>query len=170
MKSVQKTVLIPYEKYLRCLQQKDTPIIQKEIEQIDENMEEEQIGQGLSMDVLLSDIPKPYLPRVKGILMYVLNDPKHTLKWNERGELQYNGKTIPDSHVLDLLKDSQHQYGGREPKGLEEFYKGLKDINIPRSLIGNQNRRRIFLDDHLGLPPGIPDRMTKKEKKKWISL
>ncbi|WP_230210097.1 hypothetical protein, partial [Solemya velum gill symbiont] len=71
-----------------------------------------------------------------------------------------------------LLKDSQREYGYGSPKGLEGFYRGLREINVPRSLIGNTERLKTHPDGHLGLPPGIPERTGIKveKKRKWISL
>ncbi|WP_143559325.1 hypothetical protein [Solemya velum gill symbiont] len=134
---------------------------------------EPQVGGGtLPMGTLLSMIPKPYAYKVKAILIHVLNDPKHTLRWNGRGQLLYHGNEIEGSNIVDLLKDSQREYGYGSPKGLEEFYRGLREINVPRSLIGNTERLKTHLDGHLGLPPGIPERTAKKveKKRKWISL
>ncbi|OOZ11691.1 hypothetical protein BOW27_12040, partial [Solemya velum gill symbiont] len=110
--------------------------------------------------------------KVKAILIHVLNDPKHTLLWNSRGELLYEGKEIEGSNIVDLLKDSQREYGHGSPNGLTEFYRGLKEINIPRSLIGNAQRLNTYLDGHMGLPPGIPQRVVTKvgKKRKWIKL
>ena len=163
MRDVQKTVLIPYEKYLRFLEKIPTEV---------------QEGKGVSTELLLSAIPKPYVHKVNAILSHMTHDPKHVLGWNERGELEYRNRIIEGSHILDLLKDTQREYGRGPPKGHTEFYEGLKDINIPRSLIGNEKRRLVFLDNTIGLPPGIPDhkrrRITpevpKEAKNNWIRL
>ncbi|WP_218669522.1 hypothetical protein, partial [Solemya velum gill symbiont] len=172
MKEIQKSVLIPYEKYMRCVEENrktDGPIESRERDLSESpevhGLSEPQVGSGgLSMDMLLSMIPKHYTYKVKTILIHVLNDPKHTLLWNGRGELLYEGKEIEGSNIVDLLKDSQREYGHGSPNGLTEFYRGLKEINIPRSLIGNAQRLNTYLDGHMGLPPGIPQRDGGLEK------
>jgi hypothetical protein len=80
-----------------------------------------------------------------------MTDPRKILGWNHRGALEYRGKTIQDSKLIDLLKDSQHAYKNLVCVGIEEFYKGLREMNIPQSLISNDQRR-----EHNIRPPGIP--------------
>jgi hypothetical protein len=174
MSEVQKMVLVPYEKYLRGnLGTIPTDDVKKSGEP--SKHDDIQVGNGLSMDLVLTAIPRQYQRKVKAILLHIVDDPRRTLGWNDRGELQYRGDTIPDSHVVDLLKDSQYEYKGSTPRGISEFYGGLREMNIPKSLIGNEKRRRELLEDHL--PPGIPAKVDKKKvtrstnkKTKWVTL
>jgi hypothetical protein len=117
----------------------------------DGDEEEIQIGQGLHMDIIMAAIPRHYRHRVKAILLYTMKDPRYIIGWNDRGELDYHDKTIQGSHIIDLIKDSQYAYKNLVPLGIEEFYKGLREMNIPQSLINNDQRRDINIR-----PLGIP--------------
>jgi hypothetical protein len=95
-----------------------------------------------------------------------MRDPRKILGWNDRGELRFHGETISGYHVTDLLKDSQYEYKSLKPIGTDQFYDGLREINIPQNLIGNTQRRGVNVR-----PPGIPVHKGKKmEKEKWIMV
>jgi hypothetical protein len=179
MQNVQKTILLPIEKYERLVsgvksvvhQQHQTNFLHPPILQ-------EGSGQDrLSVDVILSALPKPYRQRGRALLQHIQQDPEHHLSWDEKGHLIYKGQTIQRSHVSDLLKDSQYLYKSLKPIGKEAFYNALKEMNIPRGLIGNHQR----LED-MGMhllsggerPPGISVQRqkysSKKKTFKWIAL
>lgn len=40
----------------------------------------------------------------------------------------YNWNEIEGSNIVDLLKDSQSEYGYGSTEGLEKFYRGLREI------------------------------------------
>jgi hypothetical protein len=130
-------------------------------------------------------LPKPYRQRGRALLQHIQQDPEHRLSWDEKGHLIYKGQTIPHSHISDLLKDSQYLYKRLDPVGKEEFYNVLKEMNVPKGLIGNHQR----LEDMEGRllsgiaeqrrPPGIPVQQKKKSSSKskgkkktfkWIAL
>jgi hypothetical protein len=167
MNAVQKMILLPYEEYERCLDRKTD---RGEVPMSSEN-DEAQVGHGLSMDIIMAAIPKQYQYRVKAILSHIMKDPRKILGWNHRGELHFRGETISGSHVTDLLKDSQYAYKNLVPLGIGEFYQGLRDMNIPQSLISNDQRRENNIR-----PPGIPHiykerkKVVASEKKKWITV
>jgi hypothetical protein len=165
MNAVQKTVLVPYDKYKRCFDERNP-----QEDRVGTTLENDdaQVGKGLSTDIVMSAIPRPYRQRVNAILLHIEKDPGKVLSWNDRGELRYRGETIPGSHVTDLLKDSQYAYRNLTPLGRKEFYEGLRELNVPQSLIGNERRRG-------DRPPGIPvhkGTVSKSSvpKKTWITL
>jgi hypothetical protein len=80
-----------------------------------------------------------------------MKDPQDILSWNDLGELEYRCQTIADSHMIDLLKNSQHAYKNLVSLGIDTFYKGLREMNTPQSLISNDQRRDINIRH-----PGIP--------------
>jgi hypothetical protein len=171
MKDAQKSVLLPYEKYIRLLAGAEKAI-QKEVVREPEVQSEEidPSVDGLTVDAISDTVPQRYRKRIESILNYITRDPRRTLHWNEKGQLIYKDSTVSDSHITDLLKDSQFEHKGYAPVGYVEFYKGLKEINLPVTLIGNSTRRREFVHR----PPGIPAAEKKKKKKKatlkWIAL
>jgi hypothetical protein len=89
----------------------------------------------------MSAIPKLHQFRVNAILLHIMKDPRKILGWNHRGELRYCVETILRSQLIDLLKDSQQAYENLVPLGREEFYQGFREMNIPQSLISNDQRR-----------------------------
>jgi hypothetical protein len=93
------------------------------------------------MALILTAIPQLYQLRVKAILLRIMKDPRKILGWNDRGELRYSGKTILGSQLIDLLMDSQQVYENLVLLGREEFYKSFREMNIPQSLISNEQRR-----------------------------
>ncbi len=143
MKDAQKSVLLPYEKYLRLLEGKSTKVQKEEVRELqpEEISTEVNREDGLTIEEILDTVPQRYRKRIESILNYISRDPRHTLNWNVKGELIYKDTAVSDSRITDLLKDSQYEHKVYTPVGYIEFYKGLKEINLPISLIGNPTRR-----------------------------
>ena len=57
------------------------------------------------------------------------------LHWNEKGELIYENKPIPGSHVVDLVNDILCQRKGFEPVGWSVFARGLARMNISENIV-----------------------------------
>ena len=108
----QKMMLVPVEDHQRTTQEEN----------------------GLSIDVIMSAIPKNYRTRAQALLNHITADPQHRLRWNQRGELIYQGQVVHGSHITDLLKNSQRQYK-HAPMGLEEFEAALRELNVPTGLM-----------------------------------
>ncbi len=161
MKDAQKSVLLPYEKYLRLLAGNSTKVQKEEVRELqpEEISTEVNREDGLTIEEILDTVPQRYRKRIESILNYISRDPRHTLNWNVRGELIYKDTAVSDSHITDLLKDSQYEHKGYTPVGYIEFYKGLKEINLPITLIGNPTRRRELRHHR---PPGIPEKKKKR--------
>ena len=168
MNQVQKSVLVPWEKYQRLIKQipsnKDPttkmhpPMVQEEPEDDD----------ALSVDRVIEAVPKNVQNRVCALLSHVTNDGR--LTWNRQGEICYEGQTIPGSHITDLVKDSQYKYKHFNPTGYHIFYTALKDMNIPKGLIGH--RERVDISQAKKTPPGITEPQAKKKKApiKWLKF
>lgn len=159
-------MLIPYGKYARCFDgnQKEESRGGGSLEYIRtsdvQDSRETQDGNGFSSETLIFMIPKAYEYKVKTILIHVLNDPKHTLRWNYLGELLCGSKENKGSNVEDVLKEC----GYKRPVGVAKLYRTMRGINFQRSLIGNADTLKLNLGDHMGLLPSIPQYITKKMK------
>lgn len=64
------------------------------------------------------------------------------LNWNDAGELVVKDQVVKGSHMVDLINDAVRRRKSVRPTGVEEFTKGLAQLNTPRELIGNPDRWR----------------------------
>ena len=158
---MKKSILVPYEKYQRLIRNQQQQ--QQEQQQQQNTIVEDQHG-GLETDHILDTMPQRYKYKVGAIVSHILRDPQQTLAWDDAGQLLYKGTSIPGSHIVDLLKDSQYKHKGRHLEGSKEFYEGLKQIHLPATLT-----RVIEIADIPAKPPGIPVR-KKATLKKWIHV
>lgn len=138
-----KWIAIPLEKYQK-LQEKE---------------QSQQIGRGspvelpLPIEEIISAIPKQYRRDATTILQHMKREPSIT--WSARGELIISGKIIPNTHLVDLLKDAFHKYKDFEPEGLLPFYKALAESNVPSGLIKHIKRRTLLESFKNPKPPGV---------------
>lgn len=84
----------------------------------------------------------------------MIKDSKGVLDFNEQGELLVDGEVIEGSHVSDLVYDVLFGKTGFEPRGMQEFLKGLVRLNVPERLIHNKNRRTMLRQLKQKTPPG----------------
>ena len=77
-----------------------------------------------------------------GLYSHIKNDGK--LSWNKKGEIGHVGEVVPGTHITDLFKDSQYKYKHFNPAGYGVFYKALKEMTIPRGLIGHWQRMELL--------------------------
>ena len=115
MKEVDKAVIIPYEKYRRLIEKRDS----------------------LTSEDILKAIPEVHRKKARAILHFVSKDP--SLSWNDKGELVLGNQAIDGSRIVDLLKYSQNGEDSSVPKGYDEFHKGLKASGISISSLGKMS-------------------------------
>jgi len=142
---MQKWVMVPWEKYQ---------------ERCSENI---QTGGGenpLTIESILSILPKRNRANASSILQHIVRDPE--IEWNAKGEILINGSAIVNSHLVDLLKDSAHNFKHWDPIGVTDFYKALAKSNLPVGLVQNKARRELLESYKELKPPGIP-------VKKWMT-
>jgi len=136
-------------------------------------------------NMLQYTIPIKLQKKAKGLLKFLLNNGKDHLKWNDAGQLIYKDKSVEGSNVSDLVKDALTKNTTNNPIGYREFYSGLRDINIPTSLILNDKRKILLSGKDIqegkgyvikrktnGAPPGF-EPLKKKSKNtmiKWIKF
>lgn len=98
------------------------------------------------------------------------------MQWNEKGELIFHEKVVFGSHITDLLRDSLRKYKSFTPDGREEFHRGLRELNVPKSLIEQRPQSSKDLAEGTQIqqmrPPGIP-KMNKRfttPRPTWLPL
>ena len=89
--------------------------------------------------LVLETVPKKWKSQASRLLTHIKNNPDVT--WSEKGELVLKNKTIPKTHVVDLLNDLlRKRTSTPSPSGWKQLANALKDYNIPHELIGNEDR------------------------------
>jgi hypothetical protein len=134
---------------------------------------------------ILDFFPKVNRNKIDSLINFISRD--NIISWNNKGEFIYKGDTIFKSNIIDLLK---HVLSNSKtiPKGINQFYEGLVELNIPNYLIKNDYGRDLMGSDSkhyksLWRPPGILDKSIKIKKikgkkvnkqnlieKKWINI
>lgn len=89
--------------------------------------------------LVLDSVPKKWKSQASRLLTHIENNPD--VGWNEKGELVLKDTAIPKTHIVDLVNDlMRKRTTSRDPNGWRRLADALKDHNIPRELIGNEDR------------------------------
>ena len=88
-----------------------------------DSSELETIPTAVEQEVMKS-VPKLYKAGARQLLDKI-KENRDLLHWNEKGELMYENKSIPGSHVVDLVNDILRHRKGFEPVGWSVFARGL---------------------------------------------
>lgn len=81
-------------------------------------------------------IPKTYKKKGELLLSSILEN-ENIIKWDSYGRVTIDSKPIPFSNIVDLINDVLRPLKRPKPLGWEKFASTLKQINVPRSCIGN---------------------------------
>ena len=108
----------------------------------EEKQEVDREGDPTVKDVLES-VPKSMRQKAHRLLNRLRSTSG--VKWNDRGELEFQGRVVPRSNLTDLVNDvlRQRKHAG-EPTGWEVFADVLSASNIPQDLVGNPDRWRYM--------------------------
>ena len=90
-------------------------------------------------------IPVKYREKTKTLLQFLHR--QSTISWNKHGQVKINNETVPNSHIVDLLRDVIPYRCKQLPSGHEIFYDFLKNIHIPMGLISNRMRKQLVQSD-----------------------
>ena len=124
----------------------------------------------------------PHTMRRKATLLLNMIKDHPNLRWDEHGVLEYEGKPIPGSNIIDLVNDVLRQRKGSNPRGWEQFSRGLKEVNVPQEVVGNKHRwnwihkyddeeeEDEFHDSFAYIPPSSPKKTKSIPKKTTIKL
>jgi hypothetical protein len=87
---------------------------------------------------VLSGVPKQYMNRAHALYKKVRTIPG--MKWNDQGEMVYNGERVPGSNIVDLIHTfvKPGRRNGMKPVGWRVFGQRLLEGGVPRTLITNK--------------------------------
>ena len=103
----------------------------------------EVISKDQNIGAIVEILPKTLQSKAKMILEKIKDNPQ-VLSWNEKGELKYQGETVPNTNITNLVSDSLRHRKNNKPNGFELFTKGLQQINLPEDLVRNPERLQLF--------------------------
>lgn len=94
--------------------------------------------------------------------------------WNKNGELTTSGVTLPGTNIVDLIGDVMRaRKTVAAPPGIDQFARGLSEINVPREVVGNRNRLSLIFGG-VGVPQtkleGLGRKTTRITRKKGPSF
>lgn len=89
----------------------------------------ESIPTAIEQEVIKS-VPKVYKAGARQLLDKI-KENSDMLRWNDKGELIYENKAIPGSHIADLINDALRQRKNFQPIGSSVFARGLAKLNVP---------------------------------------
>lgn len=116
---------------------------------------------------VMESVPKNYRKKV-ALLLERLKRNKN-LSWNDKGEMVYKGEVYRNSNIVDLVNDIARKRKDFKAVGSQTFTTALKEINIPRELVGNLERWEEISDEPLKSSPKKPlkksphKRLTKQQ-------
>ena len=93
----------------------------------------------LSVEMIVRGIPKTMKSRAEALLAH-LKEREDIITWDEMGQVLLNGVLIPKSNITDLVSDAMRYHKNFNPVGVQEFYKALKEMNIPKDIVRNETR------------------------------
>jgi len=92
------------QKYLGYKKQKETSSKtdkgEKEIEREEDDTEDKEVNPAMPNDIIISAMPIKYKSRAN----MLLNSLPTELKWDSKAQIVYNGRTIENSNIIELLK------------------------------------------------------------------
>jgi len=116
--------------------------------------------------LVLETVPKKWKSHASRLLTHIKNNPDVT--WSEKGELVLKTTTIPKTHIVDLVNDLlRKRTSTPSPTGWKQLADALKDYNIPRELIGNEDRWKYINDSHEESTPVTSSRRRRRQRKQF---
>jgi len=111
-------------------------------------------------DAILQKMPKIHKQKTKELIDF-LNKSKE-LQVHDSGEVSINGTILPQSNIVNLVHDIvRDRPKAPGPLGFKTFAMLLRDLNIPKDLVGNPSRWNMIKEGFQ-----TPDSKTPKIKVK----
>jgi hypothetical protein len=87
---------------------------------------------------VLTGVPKQYVKRAQALYNKVKTVPG--LKWNDQGEMVFNGERIAGSNIVDLIHTfvKPGRRNSVKPVGWKTFGQKLLESGVPRTIITNK--------------------------------
>ena len=92
----------------------------------------------IDVDVI-GHLPATLRPKAATLLRRLKARPD-VISWDESGQVKVDGKEILDSNISDLVSDAMRARKNFNPKGAQEFFRGLSKINVPKDIARNTER------------------------------
>jgi hypothetical protein len=125
------------ESYLSLKRQKDDQIPTVRIAQDAEQKSKEKAP--LSDVDVIGHLSATLRPKAATLLRRLKARPD-VISWDESGQVKVDGKEIPESNISDLVSDAMRARKNFNPKGGQEFFRGLSKINVPKDIARNTER------------------------------
>ena len=109
---------------------------------------------------VIKSVPKLYKTGARQILDKI-KENRDVLHWNDKGELVYENKSIPGSHVVDLVNDMLRHRKGFEPMRWSVFARGLARMNVPENLVRNPKRQSAIREFKTRVREETPESHTR---------
>lgn len=126
--------------------------------------EPQEIGNSLE-DEILHSLPKSLKEKGKMLLEKIKQNPE-IMKWDEGGQLIFEGEPLQGTHIVDLIGDSIRSRKASNPVGWETFTKGLAKMNASEHLVGNKQRRSALRNYKQG--SAVKTFITPQESEPWF--
>ena len=129
---------------------------------------------------ILSTVPKTFQTRAKLLLRHL--EEKTPFSWNDKLELTQKGQPVPGTNVVDIVNDLiRKRKTNAPPLGWESVMRSLKETNVPREAIGNDERWEVFSTPLTPMPSTVRTKKMKMKKmpeetpygrrpKKWLTF
>ena len=111
---------------------------------------------------IIDTLPKKYKAKAFSLLTYITRN--YNMKWTSDGIFKYKNIIIPNSNILHLVLHALLKNIDEKPAGMNEFYQGLTEVNVPEYLIANQLGKNIILGQGEDIDWGP---LRKRIKAKW---
>lgn len=113
---------------------------------------------------ILRTLPKTAVEKGQ-MLLERIKENQEIMKWDNRGQLIYEGKPVVGSHISDLINDLVRSKKGTGPLGWEMFTQGLAKMNTPEQLVRNSQRKGLLREYKAG---NQPQAEKPPEKNDWF--
>jgi len=121
------------------VQTKSTPAII-----LESNISDALAGSYRDADII-ETIPSTFKNKARNLLRIIKADDR--MKWNKHGVVTYNGETLNNSNIIDLVNDVVRQRKHSQPEGWRQFAHALHTLNVPKDLIGNPRRKNVNIHE-----------------------
>src|SRR6218665_3285949 len=113
--------------------------------------------------MVMDTVPKTWKSRATRLLKHLQSIPD--VSWNDRFELVLKKHVVAKTHLVDLVNDLLRKRATiAAPAGWKQLANALKEYNIPRELIGNEDRWKYINDASEESPTVTRKRRTSSRK------